>query len=222
MNLKRHPYETEIEEALEKAVAISGEKSKTKKTFGDEKAGSRSASLTQSQLQRMDRFDEFIRKWEPQLECMKQMVTELHEAEFLDSLTNLVDRALGGAHDVSEEDMNTANLEGGSPSEEKFVFERKVSESEEEDSKLEDSVEDGQGKKQSTTMSIVDGDEVTVLPSRNASDDVPKKIDKQQMCSKGGEQVSSVVGEVGKKVTFCCFTYIFLRVMLNAAIVLVC
>jgi hypothetical protein len=54
MDLKHHPYKTKIAEALEKAVAISAEKSKKKKTFGNEKAGSRSASLTQLQLQRMD------------------------------------------------------------------------------------------------------------------------------------------------------------------------
>ena len=50
MDLKRHPYETEIEEALERVVAISAEKSNKKKTFGNEKAGFGSTSLTQSQL----------------------------------------------------------------------------------------------------------------------------------------------------------------------------
>ena len=93
----------------------------------------------------MDQFDEFIRKWEPYLVCMKHTVTKLYEVEFLESLTNPVDGALGGAHDVSKEDLNIIDLEGGSPIEGKFVFEREVSESEEEDSKLEDSVEDRQG-----------------------------------------------------------------------------
>jgi hypothetical protein len=50
MDLKHHPFETEIEEAFEKAVAISAEKSKKRKTSGNEKAGCWSAFLTQLQL----------------------------------------------------------------------------------------------------------------------------------------------------------------------------
>jgi hypothetical protein len=39
-------------------------------------------SLTRMQLERLDRFEEFMIKWELELECMKQMITELYEAEF--------------------------------------------------------------------------------------------------------------------------------------------
>jgi hypothetical protein len=70
------------------------------------------------------------------------MVTELREVEFPDSLTNPVDGAPRGTQDVSGEGMNTADLEGNSPSEGKSISEREVSESEEEDSKLEDFEED--------------------------------------------------------------------------------
>jgi hypothetical protein len=113
-------------------------------------------------------------------------------------------------------------LEGDSPSEGKSVSERNVSESVEEDSKLADLEEDRQGKKQSAAMFVVEEDEVTMLPSTNAFDAIPKNTSEQQMRSKGGEQGTPVAGEGGRKVMISCITYIFMRVMLNSVVVQKC
>jgi hypothetical protein len=95
LELKHQPFKTEIEEALEKALAESAKKSKEKKKRYDGKGGARGLSLTGMQLERLDRFEEFMTKWEPELEYMKQMITELHKAEFpednVDSMLNPVE-----------------------------------------------------------------------------------------------------------------------------------
>jgi hypothetical protein len=42
----------------------------------------------------MDRFEQFMRKWEPELESMKDMITELHEAKFPDDNVGLKEQRM--------------------------------------------------------------------------------------------------------------------------------
>ena len=62
MDLNCHPYETKIEEALEKALATSSEKAKAKRTTSAERVGGSIVTASALEAEKMNRFDGFIRK----------------------------------------------------------------------------------------------------------------------------------------------------------------
>jgi hypothetical protein len=160
MLLNRHPYETEIEEALEKAVVSSADKAKVKKNNSEFRGGASSASAYSLQVEKLDRFEGFMRKWEPQLECMQEMISELHAAQFgddeVDSLSEPVKNDAGAVvHAAAAAIMPPDGAEGSPPGKEVASY-SEVDDSEDDQNEENDCEEEGLLKKQSIGMSIVE------------------------------------------------------------------
>jgi hypothetical protein len=157
----------------------------------------------------MDRFEQFMRKWEPELESMKDMITELHEAKFPDDnvhcMTNPVQGGAEGAEDVSVEGMNPAQLGDGSPHREENLSERDVSESDKADSEEKESDEDSPVNKKSIAMFLVEEDEVMDVPKKSASHDVTKNGEKPHIHNKSGEEENPVAANAITKVKIFSF-----------------
>jgi hypothetical protein len=126
-------------------------------------------------------MEAFMSKWEPELECMKAMISELHEAEFPSNNADSMSNPTKGVPEVREEmsvdGMKNADVGGGSPLRQKFGSERNVTESDEENSKSKNSDEVSPVKKQSIAISIVEEEEVIVLPRKTVPTDVSMEGD---------------------------------------------
>jgi hypothetical protein len=64
-------------------------------------------------------MEDFMRKWEPQLQSMQRMITELHEVEFasddVDSMSNSVNVEGGPREEVPQKGPPLLDVGKGSP-----------------------------------------------------------------------------------------------------------